>query len=190
MRQQAYRNFLITSVAAVPGSIIAAYTVDIKHLGRKGTMAVSTLISGVFLYLFIISDDPGYQTICSSIEAFFQVRIEKITHHTSNIMLTVTECDVRSAVRIHTRSISSAMPWHWNRNSVIAKPHRRDYCASYSRADRWSVPARSDTGCWRLLPCSVGVHDVTSHRNKRQTKSLRSFQVILVYGFTSFCCEV
>jgi hypothetical protein len=70
---QAYRNYLITSVVAVPGSIIAAYTVDIKYIGRKGTMATSTLISGVFLYLFILSDDSGYQLICSSVEAFFQV---------------------------------------------------------------------------------------------------------------------
>jgi hypothetical protein len=40
-------------------------------------MAISTLISGVFLYLFILSEDPSYQTICSSIEAFFQVRAYK-----------------------------------------------------------------------------------------------------------------
>jgi hypothetical protein len=68
-----YRNFLITSVAGVPGSIIACYTVDIKYIGRKGTMWVSTLISGIFLYLFTLSSEPGYQTFCSSIEAFFQV---------------------------------------------------------------------------------------------------------------------
>lgn len=43
-----------------------------KYIGRKGTMAVSTLISGVFLYLFTLSSAPGYQTFCSSVESFFQ----------------------------------------------------------------------------------------------------------------------
>jgi MFS family permease len=69
---KAYRNYAITSVVGVPGSIIACYTVDIKYIGRRGTMAVSTLISGIFLYLFTVSSDPGWQTICSSSEAFFQ----------------------------------------------------------------------------------------------------------------------
>jgi hypothetical protein len=68
-----YRNYVITSVAGVPGSIIACYTVDIKYIGRKGTMAISTLISGIFLYLFTLSSESGYQTFCSSVEAFFQV---------------------------------------------------------------------------------------------------------------------
>lgn len=68
-----YRNFLITSAAGVPGSVIACWTVDIKYLGRKGTMAVSTLFSAIFLYLFTLSNSPAYQTFCSSMEAFFQV---------------------------------------------------------------------------------------------------------------------
>jgi MFS family permease len=42
------------------------------YLGRKGTMAISTLISGVFLYFFTLSSSPNYQTLCSSAEAFFQ----------------------------------------------------------------------------------------------------------------------
>ncbi|RDI80493.1 hypothetical protein Vi05172_g9649 [Venturia inaequalis] len=67
-----YRNFLITSIVGVPGSIIACYTVDLKWIGRKGTMAISTLVSGIFLYLFTLSSSPPYQTFCSSIEAFFQ----------------------------------------------------------------------------------------------------------------------
>jgi hypothetical protein len=47
--------------------------VDLKYIGRKGTMAISTLVSGIFLYLFTLSSNPGYQTFCSSTEAFFQV---------------------------------------------------------------------------------------------------------------------
>lgn len=69
-----YRNFAITSVVGVPGSVLACWTVDIKYVGRKGTLAVSTLFSAIFLYLFTWSTTPGYQTFCSSAEAFFGVR--------------------------------------------------------------------------------------------------------------------
>jgi len=69
---ETYRNYAITSVVGVPGSIIACYTVDIKYIGRKGTMAISTMLSGIFLFLFTISADSNYQLAFSSIEAFFQ----------------------------------------------------------------------------------------------------------------------
>ncbi len=67
-----YRNYAITSIVGVPGSIIACYTVDIKYIGRKGTIAVSTLLTGIILFLFTISSNPNYQTTMSSLEAFFQ----------------------------------------------------------------------------------------------------------------------
>ncbi|KAF2091246.1 MFS general substrate transporter [Saccharata proteae CBS 121410] len=67
-----YRNYVITSVVGVPGSIIGCYTVDIPYFGRKGTMAVSTLLSGIFLYLFTLSSNSNYQLTFSSLEAFFQ----------------------------------------------------------------------------------------------------------------------
>jgi MFS family permease len=67
-----YRNYAITSIVGVPGSIIGCYTVDIKYIGRKGTMAISTLLSGIFLFLFTLSADSSYQLAFSSIEAFFQ----------------------------------------------------------------------------------------------------------------------
>jgi len=35
-------------------------------------MAVSTLISGIFLYMFTINSNPDWQTLCSSLEGFFQ----------------------------------------------------------------------------------------------------------------------
>ncbi|KAF2139952.1 uncharacterized protein K452DRAFT_289332 [Aplosporella prunicola CBS 121167] len=68
----AYRNYVITSVVGVPGSILAMWTVDIKYIGRKGTMAISTLLSGIFLFLFTLSTDSNYQLTFSSLEAFFQ----------------------------------------------------------------------------------------------------------------------
>lgn len=69
---ETYRNYVITSAVGVPGSIIACWTVDIKYVGRKGTMAISTMLSGIFLFLFTISSDANYQITFSSLEAFFQ----------------------------------------------------------------------------------------------------------------------
>ena len=67
-----YRNYAITSIVGVPGSIIACYTVDIKYIGRKGTIAAATLLTAIFLFLFVIRSDPDYQTAMTSLEAFFQ----------------------------------------------------------------------------------------------------------------------
>jgi MFS family permease len=67
-----YRNYAITAIVGVPGSIIACYTVDIKHIGRKGTMAIATVITGVFVFLFTISSDSDFQLAFTCLEAFFQ----------------------------------------------------------------------------------------------------------------------
>jgi MFS family permease len=67
-----YRNYAITSVVGVPGSLLACWMVDLPYLGRKGTMAISTMLSGIFLFLFTISADTNFQLAFSSVEAFFQ----------------------------------------------------------------------------------------------------------------------
>ncbi|RAL00566.1 putative sugar transporter [Aspergillus ibericus CBS 121593] len=68
----AYRNYAITSIVGVPGSILACYTVEIKYIGRKGTMVFSTLITGVLLFCFTVSTNSNVQLVCSCLEAFFQ----------------------------------------------------------------------------------------------------------------------
>ncbi|KAL9600814.1 MAG: hypothetical protein Q9219_002952 [cf. Caloplaca sp. 3 TL-2023] len=67
-----YRNYAITSIVGVPGSLIAYYTVNIKYIGRKGTIAISTLISGILVFCFTISADPDFQLAFTCLEAFFQ----------------------------------------------------------------------------------------------------------------------
>ncbi|OAK99711.1 MFS general substrate transporter [Phaeosphaeriaceae sp. SRC1lsM3a] len=67
-----YRNYAITAIVGVPGSLLACWTVDIKHIGRKGTMAVATVITGVFVFLFTISSDSQFQLAFTCLEAFFQ----------------------------------------------------------------------------------------------------------------------
>ncbi|KAH8902688.1 MFS general substrate transporter [Coniochaeta sp. PMI_546] len=70
-----YRNYAITSLAGVPGSLLAAYTVDLKSpfLGRRGTLATSTLVSAVFLFLFAqFGHSPSSRLFFSCVEAFSQ----------------------------------------------------------------------------------------------------------------------
>lgn len=67
-----YRNYLITSAVGVPGSGFAYFLVENKYIGRKGTMASATLLTGIILFLFTVSSEPTYQLIMSSLEAFFQ----------------------------------------------------------------------------------------------------------------------
>jgi len=75
LTSEAYRNYAITSIVGVPGSLLAAYTVDMKSpfLGRRGTLAISTLVSAVFLFLFVrFGTTPGTQLFFSCVEAFSQ----------------------------------------------------------------------------------------------------------------------
>lgn len=72
---EAYRNYAIMSVVGVPGSLLAAYAVDHKSrfLGRRGTLACSTLVSAVFLFLFAtLGTDPAAQLLFTCVESFCQ----------------------------------------------------------------------------------------------------------------------
>ena len=67
-----YRNYAITSIIGVPGSVIAYYTVNIKYIGRKYTIAIATFLTGLILFLFTLSPNPNFQLVMTSLEAFFQ----------------------------------------------------------------------------------------------------------------------
>lgn len=45
-----YRNSLIIAVLGVPGCIIGGILVETPRMGRKGTLALSTALTGVFLF--------------------------------------------------------------------------------------------------------------------------------------------
>lgn len=59
-------------MVGVPGSILACFTVDIPYIGRKGTMSIATVITGVLIFCFTLSTDPNVQLACTSLEFFFQ----------------------------------------------------------------------------------------------------------------------
>ncbi|KDR66281.1 hypothetical protein GALMADRAFT_232637 [Galerina marginata CBS 339.88] len=44
-----YRNQVILSVIGVPGALLAGYMVEMPILGRRGTLSISTLLTGIFI---------------------------------------------------------------------------------------------------------------------------------------------
>ncbi|PSR76435.1 major facilitator superfamily domain-containing protein, partial [Coniella lustricola] len=72
-----YREYAILSIVGVPGSVLAYFAVDSPSpwLGRKGTLAISTFVSAVFLILFVqfgASGSAGLQLVFSCVEAASQ----------------------------------------------------------------------------------------------------------------------
>ena len=45
-----YRNSLIIASLGIPGALIGAALIEVKGFGRKGTLALSTALTGIFLY--------------------------------------------------------------------------------------------------------------------------------------------
>ncbi|KAJ7074915.1 MFS general substrate transporter [Mycena belliarum] len=45
-----YRNQVILSVVGVPGAFLAGWAVEVPYLGRKGTLAISSGLTGAFLF--------------------------------------------------------------------------------------------------------------------------------------------
>ncbi|KAM0333184.1 hypothetical protein ACHAQA_001844 [Verticillium albo-atrum] len=72
---ETYRNYAITSVMGIPGALLAAYLVDHQSpwLGRRGTLAISTFVSAIFLFLFVeFGTTPNTKLFFSCVEAFAQ----------------------------------------------------------------------------------------------------------------------
>ncbi|KAF9233402.1 major facilitator superfamily domain-containing protein [Melanogaster broomeanus] len=44
-----YRNQVILSVIGVPGALLAGYCVELPFLGRRGTLSIFTILTGVFI---------------------------------------------------------------------------------------------------------------------------------------------
>ncbi|WWC95622.1 hypothetical protein V866_002487 [Kwoniella sp. B9012] len=45
-----YRNACIIAVLGVPGAMLGGLLVEVKWIGRKGTLCLSTLLTGIFIY--------------------------------------------------------------------------------------------------------------------------------------------
>jgi len=70
---ETYRNYAYTSMFGVPGSCLAAWLVNNKYFGRKGTLAMSTLLSALFQLAFVVwGTSSNMQLLFSCLGAFAQ----------------------------------------------------------------------------------------------------------------------
>lgn len=60
------------SLAGIPGSFVAMYTVDLRYIGRKGVMAISAAGSAACLALFATLKSAGGQLAANCVQAFLQ----------------------------------------------------------------------------------------------------------------------
>ncbi|KAK0445025.1 MFS general substrate transporter [Desarmillaria tabescens] len=57
-----YRNQFILSVIGIPGAFLAGWAVELPHIGRRGTLAISSGEWSVFLTLLSLFNDPSRKT--------------------------------------------------------------------------------------------------------------------------------
>lgn len=65
-----YRNYAIISAVAVPGSILACFLVE--KAGRRIPMAISTMLTGIFFFLFTIRNESMFQLAFGCVASIFQ----------------------------------------------------------------------------------------------------------------------
>jgi hypothetical protein len=53
-----YSHYVITSVCGIPGSLFGGWIVEQRWIGRKGTLALSTILTGVFLFCYTTATTP------------------------------------------------------------------------------------------------------------------------------------
>jgi len=83
-----YRDALIYAAAGIPGSFAGAYFVETR-LGRKWTMAIFTLISGLFMFLFTLARSTIVLiSFTSLVNVFAQIMYAAIYTYTPEVFPT------------------------------------------------------------------------------------------------------
>ena len=167
-----YRNYAITSIIGVPGSVAAYYTVNMKYIGRKGTIAAATLITGCLLFGFTGSSDSNYQLAFSSLEAFFQSTFLFFLSDCPSSRLTFGRYHVRRPLRLHARDLPCSCPGHRHRDCILLESYLWAMC-THCRSQRWqSQPECAGFCLWCSDTVCIRCHVLISNRIERQSKSV------------------
>ncbi|KAI7905457.1 major facilitator superfamily domain-containing protein [Cokeromyces recurvatus] len=78
-RKQVYRDYMIYSLAGVPGSVIASWLIETK-LGRKGTMSTAAFGSSLSLFLFSIINSRITMVLSSSTFSFLETLLYAVIY--------------------------------------------------------------------------------------------------------------
>lgn len=67
-----YRNNLIIVACSVPGTLVGGYLVDVRYVGRKGTLGGGLILAGIFLFAFTAARNEGQILAFNCISNFAQ----------------------------------------------------------------------------------------------------------------------
>lgn len=67
-----YRNNLIIIICSIPGTLIGGWLINLRYIGRKGTLGGSLILSAVFLFAFTTARTPGEILAFNCIATFAQ----------------------------------------------------------------------------------------------------------------------
>ncbi|KAF2423214.1 MFS general substrate transporter [Tothia fuscella] len=70
-----YRNLFITVICSIPGTVLGAWLINVRKIGRKGTLGVSLLLTGSFLFAFTTARTQGTILAFNCIISFTQFTI-------------------------------------------------------------------------------------------------------------------
>jgi len=67
-----YRNLVVTIACTIPGTILSGFLITLKRVGRKGTLGISLLLTGAFLFAFTSARTEGTILAFNCIISFTQ----------------------------------------------------------------------------------------------------------------------
>ncbi|KAF2095790.1 MFS general substrate transporter [Rhizodiscina lignyota] len=67
-----YRNNLIIIVCSIPGTLIGGWLINIKHIGRKGTLGGALIVSAIFLFAFTAARNQAQILAFNCVATFVQ----------------------------------------------------------------------------------------------------------------------
>lgn len=67
-----YRNYVIVSVCGIPGSVLAAWMIQLPLVGRKGGIALGCFLTGIFMFVFTTAKNATQNLALSSVTSFSQ----------------------------------------------------------------------------------------------------------------------
>lgn len=112
-----YMVYCIVSVVGVVGPIAAGFSVETR-LGRRWMMAISAILTGVFLFAYTSvgteAADIGFQC-ATAVLGNFGKSDSIITTSSSIFEISPDSYRIRNHVRIYTRIVPGASPGDWNR---------------------------------------------------------------------------
>lgn len=136
-----YRNSLIIASLGVPGCLLGGFLVETPKVGRKGTLAASTILTGVFLFCSTtaLNSTSLLGWYVSTLSVIPRNHLHLASSHFQTMLTPLQELRiqfhvqyyVRGAIQLHTRNLSHQRPWHWKRHRREREPRLWDYGSYY-----------------------------------------------------------